>query len=251
VDTDSDGVPDPQDNCPGVYNPYQTDSDGNGTGDACEPELPESPGEGGPLYAEIDDPPSGPETAGLATAVSLHVVGNPYPGPYVVSRTESAGFEGAFVIWSWVESDGDLDGLQYRLRVNGGSADELFRVVAYAEGPLSEFHESLDGFGEVFSLGGPPYGFAPSNYVKLGVPVGLEAVGADETVFNMTSFVAAEAFPGTLVGYVIEPAEPLAEGDYVFSAGGSPATGGAAEWTATPLTGATSGNQAFTLQITG
>jgi hypothetical protein len=106
-------------------------------------------------------------------------------------------------------------------------------------------------YGDLFSLGGPPYGFAPSNYMKLTVPVGLEAVGADETVFNMTSFVAAEAFPGTLVGYVIAPVAPLAEGDYVFSAGGSPATGGVAEWTATPLAGATSGNQAFTLDIHG
>jgi hypothetical protein len=260
------------DTCPCLYNPDQTDSDGDGLGNPCDDTpLPEGPGGGesmgggellvggetGGLDSSLDDglesgsmdPLAGMETAGLATAVSVSVVGNPYPGPYVNSRTESAGFDGAFTVWTWVESDGDMDGLQYRLRVNGGADDGLFRVVAYAEGPLSEFHESLDGFGELFSLAGPPYGFGTSDYAKLAVPVTLDAVGKDEVVFNLSSFVAAEAFPGTLVGYVIEPAAPLAGGDYVFSAGGSPATGNVAVWTATPLDGATSGNQAFTLTV--
>lgn len=37
VDSDGDGIPDTQDNCPDVYNPDQEDSDSNGVGDACEP----------------------------------------------------------------------------------------------------------------------------------------------------------------------------------------------------------------------
>jgi hypothetical protein len=35
-DTDGDGVPDAKDNCKDVYNPYQTDKEGNGIGDACD-----------------------------------------------------------------------------------------------------------------------------------------------------------------------------------------------------------------------
>ncbi len=38
VDTDGDGVPDLMDNCPLVYNPDQKDTDGNGIGDACDPD---------------------------------------------------------------------------------------------------------------------------------------------------------------------------------------------------------------------
>ncbi|MCH4823744.1 thrombospondin type 3 repeat-containing protein [Gramella lutea] len=37
VDSDGDGIPDADDNCPNVANPDQEDSDDNGVGDACEP----------------------------------------------------------------------------------------------------------------------------------------------------------------------------------------------------------------------
>lgn len=37
IDTDSDGIEDPDDNCPTVFNPDQLDSNGNGFGDACVP----------------------------------------------------------------------------------------------------------------------------------------------------------------------------------------------------------------------
>jgi hypothetical protein len=36
TDTDQDGVPDSSDNCPNTANPDQTDTDGDGTGDACD-----------------------------------------------------------------------------------------------------------------------------------------------------------------------------------------------------------------------
>ncbi len=37
VDSDQDGIPDTEDNCPNVANPDQMDTDENGIGDACEP----------------------------------------------------------------------------------------------------------------------------------------------------------------------------------------------------------------------
>ena len=39
ADSDGDGIPDAQDNCPFDYNPLQIDLNGNGVGDVCEPPL--------------------------------------------------------------------------------------------------------------------------------------------------------------------------------------------------------------------
>jgi hypothetical protein len=44
LDRDADLVPDAEDNCPGARNPRQEDSDGDGTGDTCEP--PDGDGDG-------------------------------------------------------------------------------------------------------------------------------------------------------------------------------------------------------------
>jgi DNA-binding beta-propeller fold protein YncE len=38
-DVDADGVIDERDNCPGVYNPDQSDMDRDGRGDACDPDA--------------------------------------------------------------------------------------------------------------------------------------------------------------------------------------------------------------------
>jgi Thrombospondin type 3 repeat len=50
LDTDGDGVPDAQDNCPTVSNSDQADTDGDGIGNACDstPEGPDGDGDGVP-----------------------------------------------------------------------------------------------------------------------------------------------------------------------------------------------------------
>ncbi len=44
ADADADGVPDSLDNCPNTFNPSQRDSDGDGRGDACDPDCPDLDG---------------------------------------------------------------------------------------------------------------------------------------------------------------------------------------------------------------
>lgn len=68
VDADLDGTPDGEDNCPAVYNPSQTDGDGDGTGDACDAPSPGIPADGraqvfsasGTSGVTVQPPPIGP-----------------------------------------------------------------------------------------------------------------------------------------------------------------------------------------------
>lgn len=54
LDSDDDGIPDSQDNCPTVHNSGQLDSDSNQVGDACEP-LADRDGDGYPYRIDDDD----------------------------------------------------------------------------------------------------------------------------------------------------------------------------------------------------
>ena len=52
LDLDGDGIPDDEDNCPGVYNPTQSDMDHDGIGDACDPDI-----DGDNILNELDNCP--------------------------------------------------------------------------------------------------------------------------------------------------------------------------------------------------
>ncbi|MDD2240378.1 MAG: thrombospondin type 3 repeat-containing protein [Kiritimatiellae bacterium] len=52
LDLDGDGIPDDEDNCPGVYNPTQSDMDHDGIGDACDPDI-----DGDGIPNELDNCP--------------------------------------------------------------------------------------------------------------------------------------------------------------------------------------------------
>ncbi|WP_295386686.1 thrombospondin type 3 repeat-containing protein [uncultured Thiodictyon sp.] len=54
-DGDGDGIPDSLDNCPTVNNPDQTDSNGNGVGDACDTPPLDTDGDGIPDSIDPDD----------------------------------------------------------------------------------------------------------------------------------------------------------------------------------------------------
>ncbi len=66
VDTDGDGVPDDDDNCPNTPNPNQADGDGDGVGDACDncpatPNADQADGDGDGVGDVCDACPADPE----------------------------------------------------------------------------------------------------------------------------------------------------------------------------------------------
>ena len=88
LDTDGDGIPDGQDNCPTVPNPDQSDQDGDGIGDVCDP-TPLGPEFAGIVsnVSSVTPPPSSTGYApGQPIFVTATVTFNPGPEPYYAVR---------------------------------------------------------------------------------------------------------------------------------------------------------------------
>ena len=91
-DTDNDGIPDYQDNCPTIYNPDQADSDGDGIGDECDVDY---------LRAALQECRSELEACCPPTSVSLSTF-NAIPGNGGVLlkwKTESEINNSGFNVW--------------------------------------------------------------------------------------------------------------------------------------------------------
>lgn len=80
-DSDADGIPDTDDNCPAEYNPGQQDLDGDGTGDLCDlcpsDAIKQTPGACGCAQPDIDINADGAADCGIAdpTAALLESAG--------------------------------------------------------------------------------------------------------------------------------------------------------------------------------
>jgi hypothetical protein len=60
ADRDADGIPDPADDCPDVFDPVQSDLDGDGIGDACSDDPPPADADADGLPDSLDNCPATP-----------------------------------------------------------------------------------------------------------------------------------------------------------------------------------------------
>jgi Ca2+-binding RTX toxin-like protein len=88
TDGDGDGVPDSEDNCPGVANPDQADADGDGIGDVCDttPGGPDDDGDGVPNDQDNCPDVSNPDQADSDGDGVGDACEGGAPGPQAVCR---------------------------------------------------------------------------------------------------------------------------------------------------------------------
>jgi len=95
ADPDNDGIPSIRDNCPGIHNPDQKDSDGDGYGDACDPGTTVAPtvrisrpanGDTFAVGSEIEIAADGTDTDGTVGYVQFEInragYGTPLAPPF-------------------------------------------------------------------------------------------------------------------------------------------------------------------------
>ena len=99
LDTDGDGLPDVNDNCPTVTNPGQADADSDGTGDACEPpppgtgQPPTNPPAGNPPANSTPPPASSQTPSNTQQVIDSQVAGAAVSG----AKTAKLGGKGPAV----------------------------------------------------------------------------------------------------------------------------------------------------------
>jgi hypothetical protein len=150
LDSDGDGVPDATDNCPNTANPGQTDTDADGSGDACDPDDDndgtDDIGDNCPLVPNPDQADSDGDGVGDACDLTAgSTPGKVLGGGWITAAKNTFGFAARYTV-GMPSPDGEVT---YRDRTTGQS----FHSTAITTVTITGTHAVLKGSGEVDGVG--------------------------------------------------------------------------------------------------
>jgi hypothetical protein len=140
----------------------------------------------------------------------------------VASLSVAPGVGGTIDLWMYITSDGDLDGAQWDIEVNGTNDTSLFSFDGLAT-PSADQYPSYpgvfydDGLGEAFRMNDATY-WNLGDYSPSTTPLDNSA---SEVIFKNTGFNDVSHINNgqTMIGYEFSWDSSLAQGDYTFSLG--------------------------------
>lgn len=190
-DFDADGVGDDQDNCPGISNPGQEDSNGDGVGDACAPTAADDAYDAAPGFALNVPAPGvlGNDTDPDGDPLTLQLVSGPAQGSLTLAADGSFRYRARFRFQG-------TDSFVYEITDSQGATDQA--VVTLNVAPLTDVAVSLQGGPDPQSPGGTvTYSFQVQN----NGPSPASGVSLTDTLPGGVIFQSATTSRGAFCSY--------------------------------------------------
>jgi hypothetical protein len=205
ADSDSDGVPDADDNCPNTPNPGQADADQDGLGDACDNTI---------VIGKETEPDGAPDEFQFTTNFNIGPLGDGSrcaiydlpPGTYTIQEVVPTGWDLTDITCGDANSSGDVNSATATFRVEPAETITCIFTNTLKPGELAiEKMQRLDGTDWTFDTLDVSLG--ESIFYQLAV-TNTSAIALDfsisDTLDGLVTFVDDATWAGTSTGDLLE-----------------------------------------------